>query len=394
MIPTGLPQHNKSPLSTKPIHQRGWQLDPASPHQQAQPRQISLPPSACRVDEHATPFPGQTIHNILRVETMTEIFIIYCTSFPFTPLHPNTDETPPPCIISRVCRAWYSIVYGMPKLWTRLSFFPSPELITKNSKMLDLISTTWLTRGKGTLPMDICIRDNRPSSDYFTPKYHMSPPSTVLGALIPFASQWRTLDLSLPITHYIKYPDVKEPLHCPRLEKMRLPISWFSILRWDRITLDMLKELTRFFDVLKHTPKLEDLCIEVLDHPCVNLLDVIQLPWAQLRNLELKNITFSRTYEMQTKFSLATKLERASLTLNQWDYSISDSSMVILPRLKVLELRFQGSSCITQFLAPFRLPALEQLSLHLSHCHGIHAPDTGIALLNLMAHHQSLAAHR
>ncbi|KDR74393.1 hypothetical protein GALMADRAFT_141437 [Galerina marginata CBS 339.88] len=269
--------------------------------------------------------------DLLPVELQVEIFSYCLPPFP----HFDIDEAP--LLISRVCRAWRSVVLNTPKLWSAFEIEVTGSGTSPSPRDLQIMTTMklWLERSKN-YPLSVRVIHvpiNRVPD-------HRS--TQLLAVLIPEARRWRHVQFVVPSTS-ISSLQHSFPADFPLLQSLTLQMKglWGSNPSFDVSTMNIpWRQLTSLDLQLEHTVLLTlDKCLVIL---------------AQTEQLTRCTMNVDCTLDPRTVHT----------------------SHLSLPSLETLHLILQGGTnattiaaadrpeaCLVQFLNILSLPVLQTLRL-------------------------------
>ncbi|KAF7366455.1 hypothetical protein MSAN_00902500 [Mycena sanguinolenta] len=118
------------------------------------------------------------------------------------------SATEAPVLLGRVCSSWRTISLSSPRLWSRLHIVEPTRPYSANPNLYEIkvaqrleVAKTWLQRS-GTCPLSISLESNLDHgiSPPLTPtSLHSFPgPYSFLNVLIPLASRWQNIRLTIP----------------------------------------------------------------------------------------------------------------------------------------------------------------------------------------------------
>ncbi len=238
-----------------------------------------------------------------------------------------------PWYLSYVCQRWRNLVLSSPSLWSSLSF-SFPLYKDKPHRQVLYLATLHLERSS-RLPLSVeLIADE-------TPQFCNHPLSFVIEAT---TMRWETVvfDCLLPILRFFAgYP-------FPLLETVITGYQFFDDDE-ERGT-----QITTLFSL----PKLSRLIAATDD-----LFYMVQMPWTRLVFYQSDFHAFQEKHFKALR--QMTSLRSLTVTLDN-EGAISAPDIVILPRLKDLQICIEDSAALTVidgFMASLSMPSLQQLHL-------------------------------
>ncbi|KAF9460164.1 hypothetical protein BDZ94DRAFT_943474 [Collybia nuda] len=267
-------------------------------------------------------------------EVLGEIFL-HCLPGNITPV---CDEAP--MLISHVCSFWREVAFSTPSLWTDLFIFSYSSFRSEYpiplGKPVSTLVRQWFSRAGATLPLSLGLGRLRDRSSFW---------KLVDEVILPYATRWRSLQLSAPWTLVF-------------IPFFRLPPTLLSQL----VTLEL--ELEDRFEVEEHSITAFELSSQLrrVSISCVSPFAHEHLfPWQQLTHLsllerltpELFVSTFSRCVSLQ-KGAFIVVYGQLDLAL-----SLKPEEGVIFPSLVDLDITMHHTQQL--LLDGFHFPNLKRL---------------------------------
>ncbi|KAJ7762481.1 hypothetical protein B0H16DRAFT_1528987, partial [Mycena metata] len=265
-----------------------------------------------------------------------------------------------PVLLGRICSSWRSISLSTPRLWARLHiaepscFGISPAGASLDAKLAQRLDVTkiWLSRS-GNCPIFISLEGPpypRPPTEFPplstpTPKTHL-----FLEALIPFASRWRSMTLS-----------VWGPALNPLCDLTENDVPMLSKLDINQHTPLPAGPPWQSFPLFR-APTLSDLTFAGFD------LNIFDLPvgWANLTSLSLigltgLNLTGETALEILRR---SPQLQACRLLLGgATPADVVDNSVVELPLLHSLYINITSNVSLDSIVARLSIPALRHFDV-------------------------------
>ncbi|KAJ6594328.1 hypothetical protein B0H19DRAFT_1225507 [Mycena capillaripes] len=248
--------------------------------------------------------------------------------------------------LAQICTRWREIVISAPKLWAacRLDVHLNRDR-GWSATCLDGLKTQ-LDRS-APLPISVSLAFDLRMRDPQVAHAARARAADIIQAMVVSASRWKELKL-----------DSQSFLHLAA-----------SVTPGIFASLECLN--------LRYFPQSEEPSVLRVFLPCPNLRRVsvrpfvgqLQMPWAQLTNLELyeRSATTCRAILLQCTSLVSAKVITAEWVTAQWGTAPIDAPHTVLPCLTSLALTFivldMAAWRLDPFLIPFTLPALQTLTL-------------------------------
>ncbi|KAJ7069473.1 hypothetical protein C8F01DRAFT_515025 [Mycena amicta] len=274
-----------------------------------------------------------------------------------------------PVLLARICGEWRSLAFQTPALWSRLHIVEpvtSPwisvnSLAARKTKMVQRLSAVkvWLSRS-GQCPLSISLRQNE-AVHRFTHLDIGSLKSELFSAIIPYASRWNKIELSLPLAH--------EPETFNELAQ--LTTAAVPLLRSFSLDLDRMGNVLAWQSLqLLGATRLESLSLQ-LDTETAGLLH-LPVKWDHLTDLRIFDSAGSRVSvpNIIGILSRCSRLRKAAIKLdglrqlNPAAAPLQSAELVICGELRILE--FSGPDTATStalVLGHMVCPELRKLDL-------------------------------
>ncbi|KAJ7157538.1 hypothetical protein C8R43DRAFT_921527 [Mycena crocata] len=123
------------------------------------------------------------------------------------------SATEAPMLFSRVCRAWRTVAFTTPRLWSSLHVVAPSDALAIRQTQLNSAVDAWLSRS-GALPLSISLV--RSKADMF------SDSSALLKTIIRYSSRWHRIRFTLDSFPYFEPLSVLSPADVPMLENIVL----------------------------------------------------------------------------------------------------------------------------------------------------------------------------
>ncbi|KAF8631991.1 hypothetical protein AX17_004936 [Amanita inopinata Kibby_2008] len=271
-------------------------------------------------------------HKKLPEEILREIFCLCAAERVTFPLSWKGKNGPGQLVISQVCTPWRRIVLNIPELWSSIE-------VKKNMHNLSSIDV-WLSRAKH-VSLTIPFEDDQ-HQRFRSLSEHLS------------SKPYRIKELTLSA-----YADILPEI--AQLPKQALSdVKKLSIILRRRsdtevVTVPLFSDPARF-------PQLEHLYIAASAYIRFDAQN-FSLVWSRLRYLKMVQIPFP--------LSACFAALRESILLEQCSIYVGDDSVydpapvheITVPRLQILELKFQNGKDFETLMRPLLLPSLRELSI-------------------------------
>ncbi|KAJ6578615.1 hypothetical protein B0H10DRAFT_2101374, partial [Mycena sp. CBHHK59/15] len=238
----------------------------------------------------------------------------------------------PPILLGRICSAWRSISLSTPRLWASLhvvepahpfDMFPAGLFADKLAQRLET-TKTWLGRS-GQCPLSISLESNH-EHDVTPPLADAPPPvhpnlGLFLQALIPFASRWQHINLTIsPLAlrtmsflpratcrcckpWRYSTASLRRISHSGYLNPLYLP------LRWDQLTvLSLVGHGWMLLDILSRCPNLRTCSVLINHHPSTDGLPAmdatVELPCLASLSIEIIGSMAFTVHQLLSRLAL------------------------------------------------------------------------------------------
>ncbi|KAJ7048238.1 hypothetical protein C8F01DRAFT_1380638 [Mycena amicta] len=248
-----------------------------------------------------------------------------------------------PVLLGRICSEWRALAFQTPALWSRIHIVEPAtstwrsvnSLAARNTKMLQRLSAIklWLARS-GQCPLSISIKQDE-AVHRFTHLDISSLRSELFSAVIPYASRWNKIELSLPLAHE---PETFNKLvqltaeAVPLLRSVSLDMGWTlgNVVAWESLG-------------FLGSTRLSSLSIQ-LDTETAGHLK-LPVKWDQLTDLRIvdSGISLVSAPNILRSLSRCSGLRKAVITLHGLDHldipagPIPSAQSVTCGELRILE---------------------------------------------------------
>ncbi|KAJ6481721.1 hypothetical protein C8R45DRAFT_1002832 [Mycena sanguinolenta] len=303
-----------------------------------------------------------------------------------------------PVLLGRVCSSWRTISLSTPRLWSRLHiveptrpYRADPSLYEAKLAQRLEVAKTWLQRS-GMCPLSISLESNLDHgiSPPLTPNpaHFSSGPNLFLNLLIPLASRWQNIRLTIP-------PPALETLSA--LTEKDVPLlKYFKLVqRPDQPNSDTKWNLP--FGILCSS----NLSRISLQGGNINPLD-LPLRWIQLTAISLMGPAWGTAVLIQTSqvildlLSRCPKLQSCKLLVQGPPEGDLPHSIIECPCLHTVELMCDGATLLTagSVLTHLSLPELRDFKLSgLGELPGVFAIDSLVSSLAASARLERISIH-
>ncbi|KAJ7633399.1 hypothetical protein DFH06DRAFT_691571 [Mycena polygramma] len=273
-----------------------------------------------------------------------------------------------PLLLGRICSAWRSIAFAMPRLW--VSIHISVEFVAQSEERKAAF-VDWLKRS-AELPLAISCRSETAGG------YAQSEAvSTVVDGLVPFASRWHSLDISnIHAIHFTKLCVVD----APRLADIRVAfLEPFNTADWGQYIL-----ASNLFHTAGPAVTITATTVGVL-------VPTTSFTWIHLTHLIL-HCTEGSWASAGLHFEAAYRLLQGCPRLKSLEFPCDSSSVnelgepLLLPLLESLVI-YDQSSHGDAFVHPLVMPGLDRFHLL---AFPPTTPTSDIAFLEHLARHSPL----
>ncbi|KAJ6481703.1 hypothetical protein C8R45DRAFT_1002766 [Mycena sanguinolenta] len=276
------------------------------------------------------------------------------------------SATEAPVVLGRVCSSWRTISLSTPRLWSRLHiveptrpYSANPSLYEAKAAQRLEVAKTWLQRS-GMCPLSISLETkiNRGITPLTPNPAHSSPcPNLFLNLLIPLASRWQNIRLTIPSPALETLSALTEK-DVPLLRYFKL------VQRPDHPSSDTKWNLP--FGILC-SPNLSRVSFQGVN---INPLD-LPLRWSQLTAISLMCQAWGAAAPIQTchvildLFSRCPKLQSCKFLVQGPPEGGLPHSIIECPSLHTVELMCEGAPLLTagSVLTHLSLPALRDFKL-------------------------------
>ncbi|KAJ6456071.1 hypothetical protein C8R45DRAFT_1034823 [Mycena sanguinolenta] len=293
-----------------------------------------------------------------------------------------------PVLLGRICSSWRAISHSLPRLWSRLHIVKPTLPYNANSatalrgyqakvaQRLE-VSGAWLRRS-GTCPLSISLQ----SGHHYDPSNDLPPPSApssnapsskdpFLNVLIPFASRWQDISVTVPSSAIQALLDLTEH-DVPRLKSLaiadtdanpNIDSKWLSP------------------DSVLRAPSLSSFSLiggDLHGHHSSRL----PLPWSNLTALTLLTRDAQTCQEILDILARCSQLQTCQLGVVERESEYKQDCIVECPFLHNIELWCSSSPLQNSghLMSRLSLPALQDFTLY-----GADEPSDSDSLLSSLA---------
>ncbi|KAJ6480858.1 hypothetical protein C8R45DRAFT_316874 [Mycena sanguinolenta] len=291
-----------------------------------------------------------------------------------------------PVLLGRICSSWRAISHSLPRLWSRLHIVKPPLPYNMNSvtalrayqdkvaQRLE-VSGAWLRRS-GTCPLSISLQ----SGHHYDPSNDLPPPSApssntpsskdpFLNVLIPFASRWQDMSVTIPSSAVQALLDLTGH-DVPRLKYLAIASDTDADPTWlSPGSILCAPGLSRF----------SLMGGDLHDHPSSRL----PLPWSNLTALTLLTRDPQKCQDILDILAQCSQLQTCQLRVVESESEYRQDSIVECSSLHSIELWCSSPSPLHnsgRLLSRLSLPALQDFTLH-----GVEEPSDSGSLLSSLA---------
>lgn len=290
-------------------------------------------------------------------------------------------------LLARVCRQWRDLAHSSPPLWSSIHIVVPPKSLSRISAIRLEALSEWLARS-GTVPLHISIfKDRIPYAGLFTfanpnmtyvGKHSDGTVDAFLSLLLPHASRWRTMRLYMPpcsasILASLSSSDV------PNLKTFSL------IDAKERAGTFEAAETSKWTDMYNFLADAENLQDVSFLFPAYEFSDRVWVPAYPKRNITdlcIDHQRFDVPTEVIAFLSELPNLQSCKLSffphMSTYD-TPPRPAPILLPHLRLLQLRTIRNMPVTQQMHTFQLHVLRGLSTPAIECLDVSIQNTSFA---------------